>query len=112
MHMNRIANTVAGGVLLALAVAFSASVADAQKRAAGPKPPLGLPPIPWPEDNPYSAEKEELGKLLYFDPRVSSTQTVSCASCHGPDKAFTDRAPVSTGIEGQKGGRSAPTVIN
>lgn len=77
-----------------------------------PTPPLGLPPIEWPEDNPYSAEKAELGWLLFFDPRVSSDGTVSCASCHAPEKAFTDGAPFSTGIGKQIGGRSAPTVIN
>ncbi len=69
--------------------------------------PLGLPPIFWPEDNPYSPEKVELGRLLYFDKRLSSDNTVSCASCHEPGKAFTDSSPVSTGIGGQKGGRSA-----
>src|SRR5204863_2105560 len=77
-----------------------------------PKPPLGLPPVQWPDDNPYSAAKVELGRLLYFDKRLSSDGSVSCASCHAPEKAFTDAAPVSTGIKGQKGGRSAPTVIN
>lgn len=92
-------------------VALCASVADAQKNA-GPRAPLGLPPIPWPADNLYSRDKAELGKLLFFDNRLSGDRSVSCASCHDPGKAFTDRAPVSTGIKGQKGGRSAPTVIN
>jgi cytochrome c peroxidase len=77
-----------------------------------PKPPLGLPPVQWPEDNPYSAAKAELGRFLYFDNRLSSDGTISCASCHAPEKAFTDGSPVATGIGGQKGGRSAPTVIN
>jgi cytochrome c peroxidase len=77
-----------------------------------PKPPLGLPAVQWPEDNPYSAEKAELGRFLYFDKRVSSDNTLACASCHATEKAFTDGAPFSTGIGGQKGGRSAPTVIN
>src|SRR5487761_1406805 len=77
-----------------------------------PKPPLGLPQLPWPEENPYSKEKAELGWLLYFDKRLSGDHTVSCASCHAPDKAFTDGSAVSIGIKGQKGGRSAPTVIN
>jgi cytochrome c peroxidase len=77
-----------------------------------PKPPLGLPPVQWPEDNPYSAAKAELGRFLYFDTRLSSDSTISCASCHAPEKAFADGNPVSTGIGGQKGGRSAPTVIN
>jgi len=77
-----------------------------------PKVPLGLQPITWPKDNPYSAEKVALGKLLYFDKRISADGTVSCATCHDPKFGFTDGAPVSTGIRGQKGGRSAPTVIN
>jgi cytochrome c peroxidase len=77
-----------------------------------PKPPLGLPPVQWPEENPYSTAKVELGRFLYFDNRLSSDATVSCASCHAPEKAFADGNPVSTGIGGQKGGRSAPTVIN
>jgi cytochrome c peroxidase len=77
-----------------------------------PKPPVGLPPFSWPSDNPYSAAKVELGRYLYFDTRLSADDTVSCATCHNPKFAFTDGAPVSTGIKGQKGGRSAPTVIN
>lgn len=77
-----------------------------------PKAPLGLPPLSWPRDNPYSAAKVELGRLLYFDRRLSADETVSCATCHDPQFAFTDNAPVSTGIKSQHGGRSAPTVIN
>jgi cytochrome c peroxidase len=77
-----------------------------------PDAPLGLPPVYWPEDNQYSAEKWELGYLLYFDKRLSSDGTVACASCHSPNYGYTDGAAVSTGMGGQKGGRSAPTVIN
>ncbi|MFP6768780.1 MAG: cytochrome c peroxidase [Planctomycetaceae bacterium] len=77
-----------------------------------PQVPFGLPPVTFPDDNPYSSAKVELGELLYFDKRLSSDNTVSCATCHSPSKGFTDAAPVSTGIKGQKGGRSAPTVIN
>jgi cytochrome c peroxidase len=79
---------------------------------APPKAPLGLPPLAWPRDNPYSAAKVELGRYLYFDRRLSADETVSCATCHEPRTAFTDGAAVSTGIRAQKGGRSAPTVIN
>jgi cytochrome c peroxidase len=78
----------------------------------GPKIPLGLVPIYWPEDNQYTPAKAELGYLLFFDKRLSSDGSVSCASCHSPNHAFTDAGPVSTGIGGQKGGRSAPSVIN
>ena len=78
----------------------------------GPKIPLGLVPILWPEDNSYTPEKAELGWLLFFDKRLSSDGSVSCATCHSPEHAYTDGRPVSTGIKGQKGGRSAPSVIN
>src|SRR5689334_12468159 len=77
-----------------------------------PKPPLGLPPVSWPKDNPYTKAKADLGRLLYFDRRLSADETLSCASCHDPKMGYTDNAPVSTGIKSQKGGRSAPTVIN
>ena len=77
-----------------------------------PRQPLGLPSVEWPKNNPYSAAKAELGRYLYFDKRLSSDGTVSCATCHDPKYGYTDGAPVSTGIRGQKGSRSAPTVIN
>jgi cytochrome c peroxidase len=74
--------------------------------------PLGLLPVVWPKDNPYTPEKAELGRLLYFDARLSADGALSCATCHSPQYAFTDSMPVSTGIRGQKGTRSAPTIIN
>src|SRR5436305_12680518 len=80
--------------------------------ADAPKAPLGLPPLSWPSNNKYSAAKAELGRLLYFDKRLSADESVSCASCHAPEHAFTDGAAFSTGIKSQTGGRSAPTVIN
>src|SRR3974377_1548227 len=77
-----------------------------------PHEPLGLPHIEWPKHNPYSAAKAELGRDLYYDKRLSADESISCATCHDPKFGFTDGAPVSTGINGQKGNRSAPTVIN
>jgi cytochrome c peroxidase len=74
--------------------------------------PKGLEEMPVPPDNPMTVEKVELGKQLYFDKRLSGDGTVSCATCHDPAKGWTDNAPFSTGMKGQKGGRSAPTVIN
>ena len=74
--------------------------------------PLGLPPIAWPADNPYTPEKADLGRLLYFDPRLSADNSVSCATCHAPKYAFTDALPVSDGIGHQKGARNAPSIIN
>ena len=74
--------------------------------------PLGLKPVPVPKDNPQTAEKIALGKQLYFDKRLSKDNTVSCASCHAPDKGFSNGDRFATGVGGAKGGRSAPTVIN
>jgi cytochrome c peroxidase len=100
------------GLLLAFLVGLGVVLAGGADDPKPPKPPLGLPPVFWPEENPYTPEKRELGWLLYFDDRLSSDQSVSCASCHDPAKAFTDGLAVSFGIKKQKGGRSAPTVIN
>ncbi len=74
--------------------------------------PAGLPQISVPSDNPPSAAKISLGKQLYFDPRLSRTNDVSCASCHHPDKGWSNGERFATGVEGQKGGRSAPTIVN
>lgn len=65
-----------------------------------------------PDDNPLSAGKIELGKMLYFDPRLSKDGTISCASCHNPFHGFTDPAPTSKGVGNKLGGRNSPTVIN
>ena len=65
-----------------------------------------------PDSNPLSADKIALGKLLYFDPRLSQDKTVSCASCHSPFHGFADLAPTSKGVNGKLGTRNSPTVIN
>src|SRR5579884_766565 len=65
-----------------------------------------------PKGNPLTKEKIALGRELYFDPRLSADETVSCASCHNPQLAFTDGQKASVGIRGQIGIRSAPTIIN
>ena len=68
--------------------------------------------VPIPADNPQTVAKVELGKQLYFDPRVSSTGTVSCNSCHSVLSNGTDNRPVSMGVHGKTGTRNAPTVFN
>ncbi len=76
------------------------------------KPPLGLPAVPVPEDNAQTPEKVALGKKLFMDKRFSADGTVSCSTCHTPEKAFADGLPVAVGIKGLKGTRNSPTVIN
>jgi len=116
--------------LLMIAVLGGLSVlaqgVGAQERAAAPAAevvrsgnwsmtlPLGLQAASAyiPDDNPMSDERIALGKLLYFDPRLSKDNTVSCASCHNPFHGFADPHPRSAGIGGKLGGRNSPTVIN
>jgi cytochrome c peroxidase len=72
-----------------------------------------LPDVaPAPADNPTTAEKVELGKMLYMDPRFSSTGTVSCNSCHNVMEGGDDSRSFSMGVHGKTGGRNAPTVWN
>ncbi|MDD4974138.1 MAG: cytochrome-c peroxidase [Bacteriovorax sp.] len=65
-----------------------------------------------PKDNKQTIEKINLGKSLYFDPRMSINGTISCNSCHNLMLGGEDQRSVSVGVNGQKGGRSAPTVWN
>ena len=64
------------------------------------------------EDNPLTKGKVDLGRLLFFDKRLSANNTIACATCHIPALGFTDGQPVSSGIHHLQGGRSAPTAIN
>ena len=65
-----------------------------------------------PPDNPQTAEKIALGQKLFFDGRLSVDGTVACASCHDPQRAFTDGRPTSIGVQGRIGQRNSPTVLN
>ena len=64
------------------------------------------------EGNPATAEKVELGKMLYFDPRLSESHTISCNSCHIVGLGGVDMLETSVGHRWQRGGRNAPTVLN
>lgn len=83
-----------------------------------PDPPLGIGTDPnrpsklteFPD--PPTPERVRLGRWLFFDKRLSADNTVACASCHKPENAFSEPTPVSTGIDGQKGGRKAPSFVN
>ncbi|HQU31272.1 MAG TPA: cytochrome c peroxidase [Candidatus Brocadia sapporoensis] len=74
-------------------------------------PPGVLEPV-IPENNPLTKEKIALGRNLYFDKRLSADDTISCATCHDPQKGFADGRAVAVGIKGQKGPRNSPTVLN
>lgn len=72
-----------------------------------------LPPAPpEPKDNPTTPEKVELGKLLYFDPRLSGDGSTSCATCHSPSHAWGKRQVFSPAYPGNKHFRNSPTILN
>lgn len=80
-----------------------------------PNPPFHLYPLlapPTPAFNLQSPAKVELGKTLFFDPRLSKDNTLACASCHVPALGFSNGQPVAKGIKGQLGTRNVPSLYN
>lgn len=112
MTRQKISRRVGRAGMFALGMAFALPVMAGE--------PLQLPTIQGledpntfvPEDNPLTKEKVELGRMLFFDKRLSKDNTIACANCHMAKKGFADGMPVSTGIKGLKGGRSAPVSFN
>ena len=76
-------------------------------------PPLGLPKIDVPRDNPITPERIALGRKLFYDRRLSLNNTVSCAMCHIPEQGFSNNElATAVGIEGRTVRRNAPTIYN
>lgn len=71
-----------------------------------------LPDVPYPKDNKPTAERVELGKQLFFDPRLSGDGNMSCATCHNPLFGWSDGLPTAKGFKSIVLGRASPTVIN
>jgi cytochrome c peroxidase len=87
--------------------------ADSWWRGAVVATPLGLDVVvPTPVGNPTTAEKVELGLRLFFDGLLSRDGSVACASCHRPERAFTDERRFSPGVDGRTTNRNAPTLVN
>lgn len=76
----------------------------------GQMTPLG--DIPVPADNPMKPEVLELGQVLFFDPRLSGDNEVSCKTCHDPELGYGDGKPTFDKLDGNPGARNSPTVIN
>ncbi len=72
--------------------------------------PLGPPPVP--ADNPQTAEKIDLGRILFFDPRLSGNATMSCATCHLPQMGWGFSDTLSLGYPGTVHWRNSQTIIN
>jgi cytochrome c peroxidase len=74
--------------------------------------PARLPPVPVPADNPMTDPKIRLGMQLYFDPRLSADETISCATCHAPATGWANHHRTDTGIRGQVGTRNSGSIID
>jgi cytochrome c peroxidase len=75
--------------------------------------PLGLDLyLPAPDDNSITRDKVALGRKLFSDLRLSRDRSIACATCHNPNRAFTQPLPLATGLGGGKGRRNAPALIN
>lgn len=93
------------------ALAFSMPLPDSSAAPEFAAPP-GMPPVPWPDDNPYSPARVALGKILFFDGRLSANNMVSCAFCHEPSHAFAGNTALSIGVNGKREARRTPTLVN
>jgi cytochrome c peroxidase len=80
--------------------------------AAEPDPWLRPVEVPHPADNAPTAERVALGKQLFFDPRLSGSGFLSCASCHNPAMGWSDGLPTGFGHDFKRLGRATPTILN
>jgi cytochrome c peroxidase len=105
--------SVLTGVLAAIVAlaAASASADDLMKKAQENFKPIPSM-VPAVKDNAVTHDKVELGKLLFFDPRLSVNESISCNTCHNLANGGVDAGPTSAGHGGQKGPRRTPTVYN
>jgi len=94
-----------GGLVAAMA---SAQPSSGAQRAEWRRPDT----IPFPKDNPYTPEKAALGKMLFFDTRLSRDKNLSCASCHNPSFGWEVPFATAIGAGGKPLGRHAPTALN
>ena len=74
--------------------------------------PSHFPQMIIPEDNPMTVEGVELGRKLFYEELLSGDNSMSCASCHSPNAAFSDPEQYSTGIDGIQGNRNSMALIN
>jgi len=73
---------------------------------------LRPPTVPAPADNVPNAARIELGKALFFDPRLSGSNWISCATCHNPALGWSDALPTGIGHNGKQLSRATPTILN
>ena len=104
---------LASATLVAVLLPTDAVASQVSPAPQHPQPPLGLDLyMRVPDDNPLTPAKVALGRMLFFDSLLSEDQSLACATCHDPGRAFTDGRPVSVGVFGRRGTRNVPTLVN
>jgi len=106
-----IRNVLFGFAMTLVGVTLAFGADNLMKRTQGQFQPIPPNP-PAIEGNPATPEKVELGRMLYFDPRLSESHLISCQTCHNVGLAGVDLQETSTGHGWQRGPRNAPTVFN
>src|SRR5438445_2754204 len=109
MRINWISMVVVGSAAVS---AFAGDAVDAPyNRADWMKKYLPIS-VPYPKDNAPTADRERLGRTLFFDPRLSGSAWISCATCHNPGLAWGDGLAKGLGHMGTHLGRHTPTILN
>jgi cytochrome c peroxidase len=109
MKKNLLTLAVAVTMAAGAAVASDANLRDKAKSAGLKAVPYGVQAV---QDNAVTREKIDLGRMLFFDPRLSASGLISCNTCHNLGTGGDDNLPTSVGHGWQKGPRNAPTVLN
>src|SRR5262245_57638902 len=101
--------TIAAAAALAIAVGGQAQTSGEWHQA----PPRGLDAyMPVPDDNALTGAKIDLGHRLFVERRLSADKSISCSTCHDPDRAFSSDRAIAVGVHGRQGRRNAPAIIN
>jgi cytochrome c peroxidase len=106
---------ILGGVVLAVALAITATTVSSADKSLLEQARSAFTPLPQTiatPDNPLTPEKVALGRMLFFEPRVSVDGTVSCSRCHQPGLYSTDALPKPIGALHRENPRNAPVIFN
>ncbi len=109
----RVSRNFVGAIVASAVLVPSASyAAETKSREEWKKEYVRPAEIPFPEDNQFTKAKADLGRKLFFDPRLSGSNYISCASCHNPAFAWGDGLPRGIGHAMTRLGRRTPTILN
>ncbi|WP_290870103.1 cytochrome c peroxidase [Aquabacterium sp.] len=107
--MNTLARIFAAAVTMATTLGV---LAGSPSTAPGTDPWLRPAEVPAPPDNVPNPDRVHLGKVLFFEPRLSGSGFLSCASCHNPAMGWSDGLPTGFGHDFKRLGRATPTILN